>query len=257
MKKMLMALTAGVAVAGCCSLCCGDKPYAEDIDEGFVSLFNGKDLTGWIGATEMYGAETIKETMRGTKREKEFQVLSCFPERRVKGAPTNLCTEKEYENFILRFEFCMPENGNNGLGLRMTDITKDASRNGMCELQLLDDGGSMYYDAAAKKDKLKPYQYTGSVYGIIPARRDNFYQTKWKAKNYTLGGSYLKKAGEWNFAEVRVAGSRVQMILNGIMITDADVSKFKGDGSDTPDGKSPPASTTRRAISAGSATDRT
>ena len=55
----------------------------------------------------------------------------------------------------------------------------------------------------------------------MPARRDNFNQTKGKAKNYALGGSYLKKAGEWNFEEVRVAGSRVQVILNGILVTDA------------------------------------
>ena len=128
---------------------CGDKPYPENIDEGFVSLFNGKDLSGWVGATGMYGVETIKVKMRGTQLDKEFQVLSCFPERHVKGQPGNLCTEKEYENFILRFEFCMPENGNNGLGLRMTDPAKDAAYYGMCELQLLDDGGSKYYDAAA------------------------------------------------------------------------------------------------------------
>ena len=240
MKKLLVALAVGVAATGFCAQCNSGKPCAEDIDEGFVSLFNGKDLTGWIGATGMYGVETIKQTMRGTNREKEFQVLSCFPERHVKGEPANLCTAKEYENFILRFEFYMPENGNNGVGIRMTDITLDASRHGMCELQLLDDGGSQYYDAEAKKDKLKPYQYTGSVYGIVPARRDNYNQTKWKAKNYALGGSYLKKAGEWNFEEVRVAGSRIQVILNGIMIIDADLSKYKGDGSDTPDGKSHP-----------------
>ena len=101
MKKTLFALAAGVAVAGCCSLCCGDKPYSEDIDEGFVSLFNGKDLSGWVGATGMYGVETIKVKMRGTQREKDFQVLSCFPERHVKGQPGNLCTEKEYASSIV------------------------------------------------------------------------------------------------------------------------------------------------------------
>ena len=90
MKKLLIALAAGTAVAGDCSLCYGEEPCTEDIDEGFVSLFNGKDLAGWVGATEMYGVETIKETMRGTKREKESKVLACVPERHVKGAPANL-----------------------------------------------------------------------------------------------------------------------------------------------------------------------
>ena len=243
MKKTLFAIAAGVIAAGCCTICGGD--YSDVLeDEGFVSLFNGKDLTGWVGATSTYGVETIKVKMRGTNQEKEFKVLACQPEKAKRadgkeGSGGNLCTAKQYENFILRFEFCMPENGNNGLGIRMTDINQNAAYDGMCELQLLDDGGSRYYDAAAKADKLKPYQYTASVYGVVPAKRDNYNQTQGKAKNYALGGSYLKKAGEWNFEEVRVAGSRIQVLLNGILVTDADLSKFKGDG-DTPDGKKHP-----------------
>ena len=52
-------------------------------------------------------------------------------------------------------------------------------------------------------------------------------------------GSYLKKPGQWNFQEVQVVGSTIKVYLNGILITDADVSKFKDDGS-TPDGKKHP-----------------
>lgn len=206
--------------------------------EGFVSLFNGKDLTGWIGATSSYGVEVRKEKMAGTGEVKEFAVLACQP---GKGSGGNLVTEKQYEDFILRFEFCMPENGNNGLGIRMPNPNVDSAYHGMCELQLLDDGGSEYYDKAAKKDKLKPYQYTGSIYGIVPARRDNFDKQIWgKDKNFTGGGSYVRRPGMWNFEEVRVIGSRIQVILNGVMIVDADVAGFKGDGTDTPDGRKHP-----------------
>ncbi len=207
----------------------GAKASNADTD-GFVPLFNGKDLTGWIGATGMYGVDP-----------NEPGVLQCFPERHVKGQPGNLCTEKQYRNFVLRFEFCMPTNGNNGLGIRMADITKDAAYNGMCELQLLDDGGSAYYDSKRDQDLLHGYQYTGSVYGIVPSRRDNVGKQIWgKEKNFAGGGSYLKKPGMWNFEEVRVIGSEIEVYLNGILITKADVSKFKGDGTDTPDGKKHP-----------------
>ncbi len=215
-------------MAGCCSICSNE--YPGDIDEGFVSIFNGKDLTGWCGATEMYGVDP-----------KEPGVLQCFPERKPKDLRFgNLCTEKEYKNFILRFEFKMPENGNNGLGIRMTDVAADAAYYGMCELQLLDDGGSDYYDAAKKADKLKPYQYTGSVYGVVPSLRDNTNKQIWgKDANFTGGGSYVRKPGMWNFEEVKVIGSEIEVYLNGYLITKADVSKFKGDG-DTPDKRKHP-----------------
>ncbi len=114
--KKLMIPAAALALAGCCCLCGGDD-YPETIDEGFVSLFNGKDLTGWAGATGMYGVEQLKMKLNnGT--EKTVPVLACFPERKAAGQPGNLITENEYRNFILRFEFMMPENGNNGLGQR-------------------------------------------------------------------------------------------------------------------------------------------
>ena len=232
--KTLGAVAAGLALAGCCCLKQESKNcsrYPGSINEGFVSLFNGVDLEGWEGATAMYGVDPA-----------EPGVLQCFPDRKLpEGQRGDLVTAKEYGNFILRFEFMMPTNGNNGLGIRITDPAKDAAYYAMCELQLLDDGGSKYYDSEAKKDKLKPYQYTGSVYGIVPSLRDNFgKQLGWKEKNFTGGGSYVRKPGMWNFEEVKVIGSEIEVYLNGYLVTKADVSKFKGDGTDTPDGKAHP-----------------
>lgn len=221
-----MALAGGLMAA----------PYPETVEEGFVSLFNGKDLTGWEGATAMYGVDP-----------KEPGVLQCFPDRKLpKGQRGDLVTAKEYGNFVLRFEFQMPPNGNNGLGLRIDKPNADAAYHAMCEVQLLDDGGPWYYDEAAKKDKLKPYQFTGSAYGILPCKRDNVGKMNaGKAKECAPGGSYLRKAGKWNFMEVRAIGTELEVYLNGYLITKGDMATFKGDG-DTPDGRPHPGLHNRR-----------
>ena len=232
MKKSCIKFWAGAALlatAGCAFFRSGEPAYPDVIDEGFVSIFNGRDLTGWSGAVEQYGVD-----------EKEPGVLQCFPERKLApGMRGDLYTDRDYTNFVLRFEFQMPRNGNNGLGIRM-EPGRDAAYYGMCELQLLDDGGSEYYDAEKKADKLKPYQYTGSIYGVVPSRRDNTDKQIWgKDKNFTGGGSYVRRPGMWNFEEVKVVGSEIEVYLNGYLVTKGDVARFTGDG-DTPDGKKHP-----------------
>lgn len=244
MNRMMVVLA--LALAGCGTVADCERAeknaceYPSVIEEGFVSLFNGHDLSGWYGATDMYGIEAYTTTfMDGSK--KTENVLACFPERHDpkrsgKGRPGNLLTVKEYGNFILRFEFMMPENGNNGLGIRTPSPEVDAAYEGMCELQLLDDGGSNFYDVTNRVDLLGQLHFTGSIYGIYAPRRDNFDKQIWgKEKNFTPGGSYVRKPGMWNFEEVRVIGSEIEVYLNGVLINKGDVSKFKGDG-DTPDG---------------------
>lgn len=220
MKKMLTCAAYAALLVGCCGTVCCDKAkpqcHRETIEEGFVSIFNGTNTEGWVANP----AYVVKEP----------GVLEMDPA--LGGG--NLYTVKDYDNFILRFEFKLPKNANNGLGIRSVR-GKDAAYYGM-ELQILDDGGSSYFDSKTKTEKLAPYQYHGSIYGIVPALRD----ANGKAMKGTAGnGSYLKPSGQWNFQEVRAIGSKIQVILNGIMIVDADISQWKGDG-DTPDKKKHP-----------------
>ena len=231
MKRMIVI--AAAALAGCC---CTDKcaeqgcavkagEYPAQIDEGFVQLFNGKDLSGWFGSRK-YGVEQYKYKLNNGE-EKSVAVLAYKPGDRAEGECRNLLTEKEYRNFVLRFEFLLPENGDCGLGVRVPCEKADAAFDGMCEVQMLDDGGSSFYDAEAKKDKLDSYRYSCSIYGVVPARRDNVDRQIWgKDKNFSGGGSYMRKPGMWNFEEVKVIGSEIEVYLNGYLITKADVSKF-------------------------------
>lgn len=148
-------------------------------EPGFVSLFNGKSLDGWIGAKETYQVE-------------DGMIVS-LPE---KGG--NLLTEKEYSDFIIRFEFLLTPGANNGIGLRVPAVGAHAATQGM-EIQLLDELDARY-------KQLKPYQFHGSVYGIIPART-----------------GHLKPVGDWNSQEIRCIGKQVTVILNDQVIVDGNI----------------------------------
>ncbi|SDD35321.1 DUF1080 domain-containing protein [Niabella drilacis] len=180
------------------------QPYVlsnQEKKEGFVPLFNGVDMKGWTGNTEGYFAQE--------------GAIVCDPSIPVpEGANHNVYTEKEYGDFVMRFEFQLTPGANNGLGIR-APLTGDAAYEGM-ELQILDNEAPIYKD-------LQPYQYHGSVYGIIPALR-----------------GYLKPVGEWNYEEVRAVGNRITVILNGKTIVDGDIAKASKNNTETPDHKKHP-----------------
>jgi hypothetical protein len=125
------------------------------------------------------------------------------------GGKGNLFTEKEYSNFSFRFEFQLTPGANNGLGLR-APLEGDAAYAGM-EIQILD-------NTADKYANLKEYQYHGSVYGVIPAKR-----------------GYLKPVGEWNSQEVIVVDDYIRVILNGEEILRGNLKEARKGG--TLDGK--------------------
>ena len=167
----------------------------EEKSAGFVSLFNGRNLDGWVGNKTSY---TVENGMIVIKPGDD--------------SGGNLYTGSEYSDFNFRFEFQLTPGANNGLGIR-TPLEGDAAYVGM-ELQILDNDAAIYAD-------LEPYQYHGSVYGVIPAKR-----------------GFLKPVGEWNYEEVIVKGTRVSVILNGTVIVDGDIAGPRDKG--TIDGKDHP-----------------
>jgi HEAT repeat protein len=158
-----------------------------EISEGFEALFNGKNLDGWQGNKTDYFAQNGEMVVN--------------PER---GGHGNIFTEKEYSDFIFRFDFQLTPSANNGLGIR-APLEGDAAYVGM-ELQILDNTAAIYAN-------LHDYQYHGSVYGVIPAKR-----------------GFLNPVGEWNSEEVFVKGSRIKVILNGETILDGDIKEASKNG---------------------------
>lgn len=153
----------------------GDE-YGTD----FEPIFNGRDFTGWFG------------DMKG-KLVSNGEILW--------SDGGHIYTQREFADFVFRFEFTMTPGANNGLAIRSTGEGNPAY-DAMCELQILDDGHERYAG-------VKPRQVHGSAYGMAGAHR-----------------GYLRPAGQWNYQEVIVKGSTIQVELNGVRILDTDLSKI-------------------------------
>lgn len=120
-------------------------PLPEPDAEGFISLFNGTDLTGWMGATGGYSVED--------------GAMVC----QEKGGGM-LLTMHRFSDFVFRFEFKMPKGANNGLAIR-TPASGNPAYAGM-ELQIIDNQG--YKEV--HNYELQPWQVHGSIYGCVPAQ---------------------------------------------------------------------------------------
>ncbi len=118
------------------------------------------------------------------------------------GSGGTIYYHQPWSDFIVRFEFKLPPGGNNGLAIRYPG-KGDAAYVGMCELQVLD-------DSAAKYARLDNRQYHGSAYGIAAAKR-----------------GFQRPVGEWNYQEVTVQGSTIQVVLNGTTILDTDLDEVQ------------------------------
>jgi hypothetical protein len=151
-------------------------------EDGFVPLFDGRTLTGWTLVNGKGPGYLVRD-----------QTIVC-----PKDGGGNLFTERQYANFVLRFEFRTEPGGNSGIGIR-APLEGTSSVEGM-EIQILDDGHEMY------KGKIRPEQHHGSVYGMIPART-----------------GFLKPAGEWNSEEIVADGRRIRVTLNEVIILDASL----------------------------------
>ena len=180
MKKAI-ALLAVLAMMTVCAQAQVTDPVEKEL--GFQSLFNGKDLSQWLDPNDQY--EVIED---GVFRSKP------------RGGG-NLYTKERYPNFIFRFDFKLTPNANSGVGIR-TELEGDPSFTVGKEIQILDDSGDQY-------TKLEPYQYHGSLYGVVPAKRGS-----------------LKPVGQWNTQEIICDGTRLKVTVNGQVIVDAKLDEI-------------------------------
>lgn len=148
-------------------------------------LFDGKSLAGWEPVESSSANWEVKDGMIVT---------------RGKGGGW-LSTTREYGDFELELEYRLEKGGNSGIFLRSPREGNPAFVG--LEIQILDDDADVY-------KTLRPYQYCGSVYGVIPAQR-----------------GAIKPPGEWNAMKIRLQGSKVRVWINGKPVVDGDLSLHK------------------------------
>jgi hypothetical protein len=132
--------------------------------EGFVPLFNGRDLTGW----KTYDA-----------REDVWAVEDGMIVCRGKGGGW-LGTMRDHDNFVLRVGYRLTPGGNSGVYLRAPQ-KGHISRAGM-EIQILDDLDPRY-------GKIDFYQYTGAIYHVVaPTQRAGLPAGQWNRMEIRADG---------------------------------------------------------------------
>ena len=159
------------------------SPKADE-NEGYEPLFNGRNLDGWVLHRANRNGYIVEDGL-----------LVCPAD-----GGGYLFTEKQYADFSFRFEFRLTEAANNGIAVRTPLLDKKPAYDGI-EIQILDNVGY--------PKQLRPAQYHGSIYDVVPAKR-----------------GALKPVGRWNRQEIICQGRRITVIVNEMVIVNADLDQL-------------------------------
>nr|WP_295934315.1 DUF1080 domain-containing protein [uncultured Dyadobacter sp.] len=166
----------------------------QEKKDGWALLFDGKTTNGW----HLYNKGKISSAWVVQKGE-----LYCNPNLTT-VEHGDLVTDKEFENYDLKFEWKITKAGNGGVFLNVQE-RKDiptAWASGP-EYQLLE---KSHYD-----HKADPKKRAGCLYG---------FQTQ---KNVAPG----KQAGQWNQSRIVQKSGKVQFYLNGVLTAEEDFNAAK------------------------------
>jgi hypothetical protein len=183
MKRMFCAASCALLTLILAGAAAAAEAAADD-EEGFVPLFNEKDTEGWhLRRPDGHNSWTVEDgILKNTVGEGEHG--------------TDLVTDKKYWNFVVRYEYMVPEGSNSGFYLR-----------GRHELQIL---GDYEVGRTARGGN-------GAIY------------------NFKKPDKFASKPGdEWQTVEATMIGDKITVVLNGETIHD-NVACDKATGSELDD----------------------
>jgi hypothetical protein len=146
----------------------------------WVNLFDGKTTTGWHLYNKT-GEVTGWHVMGGALM--------------THGKSGDLVSDKEYENFILEFEFNVMPKGNSGIIYKVIEKAEySAPYISGPEYQVIDD--------ANYPSEITDFQKTGGNYDVH--------------KPLTLKA--VKPAGQWNKGKLVINNNKIEHYLNGVLV---------------------------------------
>jgi len=173
-----------------------------DASEEWTELFNGKDLSGWV--------------QRGGKASYSTEGNSIVGTSTLNTPNSFLCTDREYSNFILEYEFKIDPLLNSGVQIRSNSYPTETEfvweGNPIKIPAELFHGYQVEIDPEVKKDRWwsagiydesrRGWLYPGSLGGI--------------AKEFTDQGRAIFKQGDWNKVRIEAIDDSIKTYLNGV-----------------------------------------
>jgi hypothetical protein len=180
-------------------------PAQEAPPAGFVSLFNGKDLSGWRVPA---GDNGHWKVVGG--------VIDYDAQSEAAADDKSLWTEKEFGDFVLRVDWRIKETPyvNPNVHIVKPDGSSKRGVDGKPVLMAVPDSDSGIYLRGESKAQVNIWCWpvgSGEVYG---------YRTDESQPASVRAGVTPKKLadrniGEWNTFEITVRGNRLSVVLNG------------------------------------------
>jgi hypothetical protein len=191
-------LTAAAGLAGLALVVFAACSPADDKSEGWVKLFNGKDLTGWrafVDPKKQVEPDQVWSVKGG--------VLVC------QGVPYGyVLTEKDYGDYVLRVQWrwgqkAAGKNRNSGVFVHVSGPDKIWPKGVEAQLMAGRAGDIWLVD--------------GFKLQVDPARQD----PKVSRHYFHLKDGVEKPIGEWNQYEITCDGDKIKLVVNGTLQNEA------------------------------------
>lgn len=167
----------------------------EEIEEGFVLLFDGKTFDGWRGYNRNHFPE------QGWVIEDGMLRVEGSGGSEAGGAGGDIIYHRKYKDFHLKLDWKVSPGGNSGILYLAQEIEDEPIWKSAPEMQVLDNEEFLknYPDFSA-------LQMAGSLYDLVPADPQN-----------------TKPAGEWNSVEIIVKEGIVVHKQNDVLVVECHI----------------------------------